>query len=259
MDSQVPNIVAESPEVFPVVPQTPQISTSPQKIKDDHWISILAMAIFIVLSLGVVAFLYYQNQALKSMLASYNTPAPIVSPISTATADPTASWRQIISKNWSFKAPSDLHYNLVEPDENAIVLDPTIKSDIKSQGGFDGSYLIAIQRITSPYPIPTTIPAINNTTGYSISVSNKSNITIDGKPAIYQTETQTGGQFPGTNIRAYMIDGTVTYIFGLNDITQKDLFDQILSTFKFIETTPTPTSFATPTPTIIPSAVPSGY
>lgn len=42
---------------------------------DSHWISILAMAIFVLFSLGVVAFLYYQNQQLKNMLASYQPQA----------------------------------------------------------------------------------------------------------------------------------------------------------------------------------------
>ena len=53
-----------------------------QQPKDNHWISILAMAIFVVFALGVVAFLYYQNQQLKNMLASYQpqaTPTPMAS------------------------------------------------------------------------------------------------------------------------------------------------------------------------------------
>ena len=100
MDPQVPNIQTEPAEVFPT-PQIPQSAPPVKKEKDSHWISILAMAIFIVFSLGVVAFLYYQNQALKSMLASYNTPSPVAvaSPTPTATPDPTVNGNKLKMKS----------------------------------------------------------------------------------------------------------------------------------------------------------------
>jgi hypothetical protein len=46
-------------------------------------ITVISMALFILLSLGVVIFLYYQNQQLKGMLANCQTPA--ISPIPEAT------------------------------------------------------------------------------------------------------------------------------------------------------------------------------
>jgi hypothetical protein len=76
MDPQAPNVI---------VPQTPPIH---QTGKDNHWLSILAMAIFILFALGVVAFLYYQNQQLKQMLAGYQ-PAPSATPIVTTSPSPT--------------------------------------------------------------------------------------------------------------------------------------------------------------------------
>lgn len=69
------NPIAGNPDALNQNPN-PKISS------DNHWISILAMAIFVIFSLGVVAFLYYQNQQLKNMLASYQpgiTPTPIAS------------------------------------------------------------------------------------------------------------------------------------------------------------------------------------
>ena len=92
MDPQVPNISTEPSEVFPT-PQVSQTAPPTKKEKDNHWISILAMAIFVVLSLGVVAFLYYQNQSLQSMLVTYQTPisspTPLVTPIPTVTIGPS--------------------------------------------------------------------------------------------------------------------------------------------------------------------------
>jgi hypothetical protein len=77
MDPQEPNVV---------VPQTPQIL---QTGKDNHWISILAMAIFVIFSLGVVAFLYYQNQQLKNMIVTYQQqPTPTPGAVEPATPNP---------------------------------------------------------------------------------------------------------------------------------------------------------------------------
>ncbi len=76
MDPQAPNVstpLSETPEAAG--------SESAERVeKDNHWISILAMAIFIIFALGVVIFLYYQNQQLKNMLAS-REPQPTTSPI----------------------------------------------------------------------------------------------------------------------------------------------------------------------------------
>jgi hypothetical protein len=58
-------------------PQTPQAK------KDNHGITILSMAVFVILSLAAVVFLYYQNQQLKNMLADYQkvpSPAPTITP-----------------------------------------------------------------------------------------------------------------------------------------------------------------------------------
>jgi len=79
MDPQVP----DPKRVVNIEPSQsigPQVKG--QQPKDNHWITILAMAIFVVFSLGVVVFLYYQNQQLKSMLASFQpqeTPTPVAS------------------------------------------------------------------------------------------------------------------------------------------------------------------------------------
>lgn len=56
---------------------------------DNQWVSIASLAMFILLSLGVIIFLYYQNQKLKEMLASYQTkPSPSPNIIS-QTPNPT--------------------------------------------------------------------------------------------------------------------------------------------------------------------------
>lgn len=74
--------------------------------KDNHWITILSMAVFVLLSLAAVVFLYYQNQQLKTTLASYQTQA---TPTPSATPDLTANWTTYTDPRgvYSFKYPSD--------------------------------------------------------------------------------------------------------------------------------------------------------
>jgi len=198
--------------------------------------------ILIVLALVLVAAVYYYGHSQTKI--SINPKITLV-PESSAlpTPDPTANWRQITNKYWSFKSPSNLHYILCEPEEGLILLDSTmIKSDQKVECAFDTVYLISISRETSVYPIPTNTDVIPTTDPKSpvgdasnlyTLVSDKKNIQIDGRTAIYQKEVQHGGQGGGTYIRAFVVDGAVTYIFTLSDVSQQKIFDQILSTFSF--------------------------
>lgn len=67
-----------TPEISTPVPEIP--SSNP-KTPDRHWVTIASMALFVLLSLSAVVFLYYQNQQLKGMLARYQaTPTPISAP-----------------------------------------------------------------------------------------------------------------------------------------------------------------------------------
>lgn len=88
----------------PQTPEVPVVPVAEPPKKDSHWITILAMALFVLASLGITAFLYYQNQQLKSMLATYQSQA---SPTPTATSDPTAGWETHTNTkyNYEFKCP----------------------------------------------------------------------------------------------------------------------------------------------------------
>lgn len=121
MDPQAPNI----PE--PVTNTMPQSSTRVNNI------TILSVAIFILLSLSAVAFLYYQNQQLKSMLASYQTPVPTYSPTPVYTpiesASPSAAVNPIVTS----------------PTANTKVSSPLIITGTVPSGWmFEGSFPIKI-------------------------------------------------------------------------------------------------------------------
>jgi hypothetical protein len=89
------NPIAGNPEALNQNQDTSKIPS------DSHGITIAALAIFILLSLAAVAFLYYQNQQLKTMIAGCQS-SPTPSPIATTTADPTVGWKIYTNQAFGF-------------------------------------------------------------------------------------------------------------------------------------------------------------
>ena len=83
--------------VTPVSDKPEAVNKTPmdKKHSDTSRLTIFSVALFIILCLGVVIFLYYQNQQLKRMLINYQTtsPTPVATstPIFLETAGPSAS------------------------------------------------------------------------------------------------------------------------------------------------------------------------
>ena len=91
------------------IPQSPTIQPSNHSSSS---VTVISVALFILLSLGVIAFLYYQNQQLKSMLAKYQSTNQQInqSPTPTATADPTVNWKTYtFSSTISLKIPTEIN------------------------------------------------------------------------------------------------------------------------------------------------------
>jgi len=218
----------EAASINQEVPQTPETK------KDGHWITIASMALFVLLSLGAVAFLYYQNQQLKSMLAGYqNVPSPTPS----ATADPTASWKTYTNtkQTFSFKTSS----------LEAITMDyKTFATKAKSAQGTilvleTAHYTTKMAECTS---LPATKDCFVDSSAWGQSEKIR-NITLGGISATsYYINDATIGEpihIVETISSPYIQIATVVGGPGLDEI-----FDQILSTFKFIEASPTPSAKA---------------
>jgi len=264
MNPQAPIIPPESSEVFPV-PSTPldvqstiqsgQSPQSPQKVKDNHWISILAMAIFVVLSLGVVAFLYYQNQALKSMLASLQTPIAVASP--TPTRDPGLAPEpvplSVVTANWKTYTNKEMGIEFRYPSDYSIT-NESIRPYLNRNIGWGYNN-------TSVQDCKGGCPAIDTT----------EKTILGGKPAtkIMGYLGGDGGNIPQKYITYEVFNGikyfdisiqTLPFVLTGDEASKyKDLsvvqeitpenqttFNQILSTFKFTGATPTPVSSTTP-------------
>ncbi|MEK7470787.1 MAG: hypothetical protein AAB622_02215 [Patescibacteria group bacterium] len=201
-------------------PQTPEVP------KDSHWITILAMALFVIASLAIVAFLYYQNQQLKSMIASYQT--PVASPTPSATVDPTSNWKTYTNDkyNFSFKYPgSEWGF---------------------SETNFTGS-LNSYQLVNNVNKLVTIDVFVDNSwNGKGGVEKTQSNFTLSGIPAFRKSNPL--GQNPPSEVIYVENNGKVlTIVLNYDDQTSIPEFDQILSTFKFLGTTPTSTCIPLPT------------
>lgn len=231
------NSVSENPESVFQISDTPMPTTPTPPKKESNAITIISMAVFVILALGAVAFLYYQNQKLKGMLASYQT--SIASPTPTATTDPTANWKTYKSKefNFNFQYPSELSFiydGVPGKDEgkpfvlfhvNVQNFDGT-KSKAKSNSDFQFSLDVERDRYKT---LDEYIPS-------NISQSSKSKIIIDNNEAIKVVD-DAYANWPTIWTRS----GSYVYIIQMSNSGKENekYFDQILSTFKFLDTTST--------------------
>lgn len=222
------NPIAGNPEAVNLAdPERPK-GVEGQAPKDPHGITIAAMAIFVLLALAAVAFLYYQNQQLKSMLASYQTQA---TPTPSATTDPTVNWKTYDNQvlGLSFKYPEG--YTLEEKGQKDYINLITNPNDpFKDQIGIDG------QSITSKMAYGSVV-SIQKESLKNIQESTSSGwlrITGDG---IRESE---GEKF---TIAIYKLGNNAIKMSTISiDPNVLQNFGQILSTFKFTGPTASPSA-----------------
>lgn len=219
MDPQAPNVI------------TPENTQIPKIDKGGNWVSILAIAVFIIFSLGIVIFLYNQNQQLKKMLTNYQ-PTLVASPTPVATTDPTVNWKTKVTTLFSFKYPQNL--TLEERQKNYFVLLSNANNPssvfISIDARLTGDYIGYDKAVTSIKSGLTDIQTkeINN------------GIEISGKigPGYGQ------GQQVTTAIFKYQ-DGAIGVETTATDSSQLKTYDQILSTLKITKVNPSSSPSAT--------------
>jgi hypothetical protein len=251
------NPVAGNPESLN---PTPVPTQSP---KDNHWITIASMALFVLMSLGIIIFLYYQNQQLKSMLATYQTQA---SPIPTATADPTAGWKTYTNTKYlySLKYPDNFTVgqngvNSPTPEtvEDIVVYNPNSKTPLdgpafsvsvmkreetlqaRAQTHFDriSTYKLTPNAAFPSYKSNSIVSTFTKTT-----FLNKEAFTYTITGSYYDDGAAEAISAPMERKYLWVDDGK-NYLLVRSDTDSQ--INQILSTFKFLGAT----SSANPVPT----------
>jgi len=238
MDPQPP-IVPETP-VSPTIPDS-----SPQIPKDSHWITILAMGLFVIASLAIVAFLYYQNQQLKGMIASYQAIA-LASPEPLAEAE-TADWKTYTNNQFGFEFKSPNLLKTSNIDGSVTVSSKTYQT---KQLTMEDSLVMSdvTVRIIYGWTKPGIDPYGNSTFTKQITNGN----------TWYTAYTENVTNEPGcfsASAHTLTADQKNTIELGVVETCPSDLMlkkslnelNQILSTFKFTEATPLSTPSASPT------------
>lgn len=224
------------------------------KQKDNHSITTISVAVFVILSLASVAFLYFQNQKLKDMVSSYQaTP----SPTPTETPDPTTTWKIYTDpqNKFSFKYPQSANSkNIYTNDLIRIYLDNENQNRV----------LIAIDQVKSSETDPSEWWKLQKTESYSKLLNNCFTTNQTSKLMSLHYPENTVKEF-NKNILIAKAKGTeecgiwpyqITFLLipnneGFLKVTYEAGYsvqsEQIISTFKFLENTgasPTPTQLA---------------
>ncbi len=232
----------------PVAPQTPITPNSPEPAKKNSPILIVAIILMLIAVLAAGGYLLW----LKYFSGSGTTPTPTPIAIVTAspTPDPTANWKTYSDDlhDITFKYPTS--WTLTETKGQSEK--ETVYNSLVELGKADAK-INMIFNVDGIGGMPTTYEGNPFTLdGHNLFQFSGYNTSNASKIVGISDSLTTLGVFRINNI-AYLIH--LTYPATYKEIEEKSLlqeFDQILSTFKFIETTPTATSVSSPSATAKP-------
>ena len=222
-----------APNTPPAIPPTPKPSILP-----------VVLSFFLCISLAGVGLLAYQNMVLQRQIASLQTqPSTTASPTPQAKPDPalrdTANWKTYINTNngYSIKYPQ-IFLRLICPDEELTLTNKGVDNRIgpieMSTCARGGRYTLETKTHESIQPEP------QETKYYTIE---KKNILLGSLQAKQYTYTFTNievGPFPIWYTIAKVDKNGRTFEIYFDDKNSSQLFDQILSTFKFSACKPRP-------------------
>lgn len=205
-----------------------EIPQTPQTLKESHWITILSMVVFILLSLGAVVFLYHQNQQLKKMLVNYQAiPTP------STTTKPSTDQKLYTNEEYrfSFRMPNGIgNYSL--PEEKGVEFFGNQEGiDAARKNGVYGQFLPEITLSFIPkektYEAKSTEVATEHVIKDAIVVDNRKSI----RYTVVSVDSRNYSSAIFSNIEIPIKDGYL--LIEENNSSFGDGLNQILSTFKF--------------------------
>lgn len=250
MDPNVPvqPMTPSTPQVpIQPMPETPPIQPNPVMPPAPKKVSGVLIAGLILLFISVLALVGYYFIQTKGLNVNISTPTPLVTiaPTPTATPDPTADWKTYTdsAKTYTFKYPSDwtpsTDVGLFNNPNKDWIFGVEISSSSLSAQEWVSSKRCTSDILGKLCSIETTSPILN-----SIQFTNF------------------GSQY--TEIGTVIKHGASIFEINLNarnpnqpvDDNTKNTYAQILSTFKFTEVSPSPSSTPSSTPSATPAATP---
>lgn len=218
-------------------PVTPTPNTLPKKSNKLVWILI---GIIILLLLGGGGYLLFSNQEDEEQTPTptptvvTSTLAPTASASATPTVDPTASWTLYTNSTngYSVKYPPESFVRRLCPDEELLlqVRTPTSKDDTKvaETCGRGGRFDVEVVTLKTPKEEPKTDETFTVT---------KSTVTVGGVSARKYVSVLNPGvdcPCPAWATEVYADYKGMKYLLAFGSKDKAALYDQILTTFKFL-------------------------
>lgn len=204
-----PSPISPIPTEVPVVPTTPVAKKFP--------LATIFISLILVLCLAIAGYFYWQNTRLKSQLTTQPTPTPV------ASTDPTANWKSYVhpTYKYEFKYPPTWSV-VVSKNASANVFFGLTANPMTGVGG------VEIREMGGD---PQKYHNLNGE-----DIENQQLITLPSGISGYKSQIVSSPK--GNDFVFKNTDGLIYHIF-ISSAEPQDLeiFDQILSTFKF--TTPT--------------------
>lgn len=219
--------VNPEPAITPTPPVTKQ--TPPEAPK--HKSLTLQIILFLILTLGVGAYFAYTNGYLEKFIPTSptQTNAPIVESTPTPTIDPTADWETYINENakYSYKYPPNWNAATVKSGK-VLTAGSLFGPNATENSGLGGVEMKPDTRTVDQY-IDGLIQ--NGVIGSIL----QEKLTINGIDGIKVKHS--GGGAPLNGYSLYFKKDIYIYTIYINSWDNSDVvnFDQILSTFKFVE------------------------
>jgi hypothetical protein len=217
----------------------------------NNWLNSMMFLVFGIL-IGIIGLLVYQKYFVNKNIVVVNdkiTPSqtPIIntttpSPIPTTTPDPTVNWKTYNGKYFSFRYPKNWYYQLYPYSTETVFLDDH-NFEILYQTEFITPIFISFNEVEDAtthekYLLETNIEtsAARMMQEFDEQTLKKINLTIDNKPAIQisgilKPERPLEGSFFK---RTFIQTGKNVLQVTLSKKEFEDIYDQILSTFKFL-------------------------
>ena len=247
----------------PVAPQTPTTPNSPEPAKKSSPILIVAIILMLIAVLAAGGYLLW----LKYFSGSGTTPTPTPIAIVTAspTPDPTVNWKTYTNTQAGilFKYPSEVFVYQSNPQQDAQFWSNKINVGAPLELGLDGIWLN--MSFSNPGAVMTDFynKIINLKVNESITQSAVTKLTNIKSGDVmgatyYQGIPPNFAGAPAYTYEAVWIKEGIVYRLSLSVLTEENLqkykttFDQMVSTFKFVEATQMASPASSPSATAKP-------
>lgn len=203
-----------------------------------NYLKIIIVSVLIIITLSLIIYLFFQNQKLQKQVLNPSVSPTIQVPSPAIPPDETAGWKSFTSNNLgiSFKYPPE--YKNPEENINYISLISPLNPEPKKGYELQNGELKLEVYVSKAEPNETLDELINkkkeqsNSLGVDTEIINEEEILIGGIRAVKQAWKGNGAGQTILLINNNKEFGIIKY----PAVTTRDgEFDQILSTFKFVD------------------------